>query len=72
MWAVYSEEPPLAPEPLAYDDGAFRCVCPGGHNGINDCEHKNRVEGSAAFVPSAVGLAAASVAVKLLLGRPVR
>src|SRR6476646_8821706 len=32
VWAVFSEEPPLAPHALAYDDGAFRCVCPGGHN----------------------------------------
>jgi tRNA A37 threonylcarbamoyladenosine dehydratase len=68
--AVYSEEPPLEPRTLAYDDGAFRCVCPGGHNGINDCEHKNRVEGSVAFVPSVFGMTLASLAVKLLVGLP--
>src|SRR5688572_606430 len=68
VWAVYSEEPPLAPHSLAYDDGAFRCVCPGGMNGVNDCEHKHRVEGSIAFVPSVFGMTMASVAVKLLLG----
>ena len=68
VWAVYSEELPMAPQELAYDDGAFRCVCPGGQNGVNDCEHKHRVEGSAAFVPSVVGVTAASVAVKLVLG----
>ena len=66
--AVYSEEPPIAPHVLAYDDGAFRCVCPGGENGMNDCEHKNRVEGSIAFVPSVFGMTMASVAVKLLAG----
>jgi tRNA A37 threonylcarbamoyladenosine dehydratase len=66
--AVYSEEPPLAPHVLAYDDGAFRCVCPGGQNGVNDCEHKNRVEGSIAFVPSVFGMTMASVAVKVLAG----
>ncbi len=71
VWAVYSEEPPIAPRPLAYDDGAFRCVCPGGHNGVNDCEHRNRVEGSVAFVPSVFGMTAASVAIKLLLGLPL-
>jgi len=71
VWAVYSEEPPLAPRALAYDDGAFRCVCPGGMNGMNDCEHKNRVEGSIAFVPSVFGMTMASVAVKLLLGLPL-
>ncbi len=71
VWAVYSEEPPIAPRELAYDDGAFRCVCPGGDNGRNDCEHKHRVEGSAAFVPSMFGAAAASLAVKLLCGLPL-
>jgi tRNA A37 threonylcarbamoyladenosine dehydratase len=71
IWAVFSEEPPLAPQTLAYDNGAFRCVCPGGHNGVNDCEHKHRVEGSTAFVPAAFGAACASVAIKLLLGLPL-
>ena len=56
----------MPPHALAYDDGAFRCVCPGGMNGVNDCEHKNRVEGSVAFVPSVFGMTMASVAVKLL------
>jgi tRNA threonylcarbamoyladenosine dehydratase len=71
VWAVFSDEPPLAPQALAYDDGAFRCVCPGGHNGKNDCEHKNRVEGSTAFVPAVFGATCASVAIKLLLGLPL-
>lgn len=71
VWAVYSEEPPIAPRALAYDDGAFACVCPGGDNGLNDCEKKHRVEGSAAFVPSVFGATAAAVAVKLLLGLPI-
>jgi tRNA A37 threonylcarbamoyladenosine dehydratase len=66
--AVFSEEPPLPPQPLAYDDGHFRCVCPGGVNGVNDCEHKHRVEGSLAFVPSVFGMTMASVAVRLLSG----
>jgi tRNA threonylcarbamoyladenosine dehydratase len=69
--AIYSEEPPQSPRPLAYDDGAFRCVCPGGDNGVNDCERKNRIEGSVAFVPSVFGMTAAGVAVKMLLGLPV-
>lgn len=71
VWAVFSEETPIAPHALAYDDGAFRCVCPGGENGVNDCEHRNRVEGSVAFVPSVFGAAAASLAVKLLCGLPL-
>ncbi|MDB4954462.1 MAG: CsdL [Myxococcales bacterium] len=71
VWAVFSEETPIAPQALAYDDGAFRCVCPGGENGVNDCAHKNRVEGSSAFVPSVFGITMASVAVKLLTGLPL-
>jgi len=71
IWAVFSDETPIAPQALAYDDGAFRCVCPGGDNGVNDCEHRNRIEGSVAFVPSAFGAAAASLAVKLLCGLPL-
>jgi tRNA A37 threonylcarbamoyladenosine dehydratase len=71
VWAVYSEETPIAPYELAYDDGSFRCVCPGGTNGMNDCEHQNRIEGSVAFVPSVVGMTMASVAVKLLCGLPL-
>jgi len=64
--AVYSEELPVAPVPLAYDDEGFRCVCPGGENGLHDCEHRNRVEGSTAFVPSVFGMTLAAVAVGLL------
>lgn len=71
VWAVYSEETPIPPHELAYDDGAFRCVCPGGMNGVNDCEHKNRVEGSVAFVPSVFGATMASVAIKLLCDLPL-
>jgi tRNA A37 threonylcarbamoyladenosine dehydratase len=71
VWAVYSEEPPVPPQDLAYDTDGFRCVCPGGENGMNDCEHRNRVEGSVAWVPQVFGATAASVAVKLLLGMPL-
>ena len=71
VWAVFSEEPPLAPHALAYDTDGFRCVCPGGQNGVNDCDHGARVDGSSAFVPAAFGIAAASVATRLLLGLPV-
>ncbi len=68
--AIYSEEPPLAPHALAYDTEGFRCVCPGGDNGISDCDHRNRVEGSIAYVPAAFGAAAAAAAVRLALGQP--
>jgi len=65
--AVYSDEPPVAPVSLAYDEGAFKCVCPGGENGLNDCEHQNRIDGSTPFVPSVFGMTAAAQAVRLLL-----
>ena len=68
--AVYSEEPPIAPQELAYDHDGFRCVCPSGQNGLHDCDHRTRVEGSVAFVPSVFGMTAAATAVKLLLGLP--
>lgn len=69
--AVYSEEEPLAPVALAYDHDRFECVCPGGTNGKNDCDHRNRVEGSVAFVPSVFGMTAAAAAIDLLLDRRV-
>jgi tRNA A37 threonylcarbamoyladenosine dehydratase len=67
--AVYSEEEPIAPRALSYDHDGFECVCPGGTNGKNDCDHKNRVEGSVAFVPSVFGMTAAAAAVDVLLDR---
>lgn len=70
--AVFSDELPIAPHELAYDHGGFRCVCPSGDNGLHSCEHRNRVEGSVAFVPAAFGLAAAATAVRMLVGDVVR
>ena len=63
---VYSEETPAEPQGLAYDDGVFRCVCPSGTNGLNDCDHKHRIDGSVAYVTSVFGMVAASVVVKTL------
>jgi tRNA A37 threonylcarbamoyladenosine dehydratase len=71
VWAVYSEETPSAPRPLAYDDEGFVCVCPGGHNGLHDCDHGPRVDGSLAFVPATFGLTLAATAVRLLCGHAV-
>jgi tRNA A37 threonylcarbamoyladenosine dehydratase len=66
--AVYSDETPRAPVPLAYDAEGFRCVCPRGENGLHDCEERNRVEGSLGFVTSVFGMVCAAEAVKRLLG----
>ena len=65
--AVYSEEVPREPAPLSYDDGqGFVCVCPNQDNGLHTCDARNRIDGSAAFVTGAFGLAAASVVVRRL------
>lgn len=66
--AVFSIEEPIAPSPPQYDaETGFQCVCPGGKNGLNDCDRRARIDGSAAFVTGAFGLTAASVAVRALL-----
>jgi tRNA A37 threonylcarbamoyladenosine dehydratase len=66
--AVFSVEEPIAPSPLAYDEGTgFVCVCPGGKNGLNDCDKKARIDGTAAFLTGSFGLTAASVVVRKLV-----
>jgi tRNA A37 threonylcarbamoyladenosine dehydratase len=70
--AVFSAEPKIDPKELAYDGGdGFRCVCPQGQNDFHSCEHRNQIEGSAGFVTGTFGLAAASVAVRTLIGERV-
>lgn len=68
--AVFSSETPTLPSPVSYDAGeGFRCVCPGGKNGLHDCDRRARIDGTASFVTGAFGLAAASVVVREILGR---
>lgn len=70
--AVFSDEPKIDPQELAYDGGdGFRCVCPQGQNDFHSCEHRNQIEGSAGFVTGTFGLAAASTAVRMLIGDKV-
>lgn len=65
--AVFSTEEPRVPQPPSYDEGVgFRCVCPGGKNGMHDCDRRARIDGSASFVTGAFGLAAASVVVRAI------
>ncbi len=66
--AVFSPEEAILPSPPSYDDGVgFRCVCPGGKNGLHDCDRRARIDGTASFVTGAFGLAAASVVVRRLI-----
>jgi tRNA A37 threonylcarbamoyladenosine dehydratase len=68
--AVFSPEEVILPADISYDAGVgFRCVCPGGKNGLHDCERRARIDGTASFVTGAFGLAAASVVVRDLIGR---
>jgi len=69
VWAVYSIEPKRAPieGPLTTDAA---CDCPAPLPARPDTVRKAPPGGTAAFVTGAMGFAAASVAVKLLLGQP--
>lgn len=68
--AVWSDESPITPEPVSYDEGkGFVCVCPNKDNGVYTCEKRARIDGSASFVTGTFGLVAASVVVRGLIGR---
>ena len=63
--AVVSKEKPSAPLDLTYDNGeGFRCVCPGGSNGMHSCDKRSVIYGTAGFVTGTFGLVCASVVVK--------
>ncbi|MFK7986822.1 MAG: ThiF family adenylyltransferase [Sandaracinaceae bacterium] len=65
--SVYSDETPREPASLSYDQASgFVCVCPNKSNGLHTCDQRTRIDGSAAFVTGAFGLAAASVVVNTL------
>ncbi len=70
--AVFSPESPILPSSPAYDEGeGFRCVCPGGKNGLHDCDRRARIDGTASFVTGTFGLVAASVVVRDLIAREI-
>lgn len=69
--AVYSTEDPATPLELTYDNGeGFRCVCPGGSNGMHSCEKRSIIYGTAGFVTGTFGMVCASVVVKSLVSTP--
>lgn len=67
--AVYSVEPPRAPEELKYDGGkGFRCVCMNSDNPYFQCDNRNLILGNASFVTGTFGLMCASAVVRGLIG----
>jgi tRNA A37 threonylcarbamoyladenosine dehydratase len=70
--AIWSGEAPIMPVELKYDNGkGFKCVCPQGDNTFFQCDNRNIIMGSAGFVTSSFGMAAASFVVRTLIGHPV-
>ncbi|MDQ3038172.1 MAG: tRNA threonylcarbamoyladenosine dehydratase [Myxococcota bacterium] len=68
--AVFSDEAPIAPAPISYDEGTgFVCVCPNKDNGVYTCDRRARIDGSASFVTGTFGMVAASVVVRAITGR---
>lgn len=58
---VYSNEQPMAPVDLKYDNGeGFKCVCPQGEIDPHSCLHRSVIYGTASFVTGAFGLTMAS------------
>jgi len=69
---VFSDERPTAPTPPAYDGPeGFHCVCPQAENEQHTCDHRARIDGSAAWVTGTFGLVAASVVARELRGESV-
>lgn len=65
---VFSTEKIKIPQELSYDKGqGFTCVCPHKNNGVNTCEKKNVIHGSASFVTGSFGLALAGYVVETLI-----
>ncbi len=70
--AVYSDEPRHWPRELTYDQGkGFQCVCP-KKSDEHSCERRSLIDGTAAFVTGAFGLACASHVVNTLVGDLLR
>ena len=68
--AVFSDEPVINPHT---EHGGVvcgvNCVCNGGDNNVHSCRKKHLIYGTAVFVTSVFGMAAASSAVRLLLDK---
>jgi tRNA A37 threonylcarbamoyladenosine dehydratase len=65
---VFSDEVPLMPEELKYDNGeGFKCVCPQGQNDFHSCDKRRMIYGTASFVTGNFGLAMASWVVRQIV-----
>jgi tRNA A37 threonylcarbamoyladenosine dehydratase len=61
---VFSNETPMIPEELHYDNGeGFKCVCP-QKSDLHSCDKRNVIYGTASFVTGTFGLMMASWVVK--------
>ena len=62
VYSVESRRHPIAP---SWDGPAgFQCICPDDEFEVDLCAHRPQIEGSAVFVTSVFGMAAASVVVR--------
>ena len=65
---VFSEETPMMPEELNYDNGeGFKCVCPQGQDNPHSCDRRNRIYGTASFVTGTFRLVMASHVIQTLV-----
>lgn len=67
--AVFSDEPII--QPAINEDElkcGVHCMCPNGNNPHHTCSERNIIHGTVSFVTAAFGMAAASAAVRMLLG----
>ncbi len=67
--AVWTDEPPNELHQEVQD--GFRCICPGGDNGLHSCDDRHQVQGTVSFLPAMFGMAAAGAVVNRILGRPI-
>ncbi|MBU4015830.1 tRNA threonylcarbamoyladenosine dehydratase [Patescibacteria group bacterium] len=67
--AVFSDEPIIQPA-LNEDElkCGVHCMCPNGKNTHHTCSERNIIHGTVSFVTAAFGMAAASAAVRMLIG----
>lgn len=67
---VYSEEEVREPEVPDWDrESGFQCICPHREDSPHACEKRRRIYGTASFITASFAMAAASWAVRRLIGK---